>query len=119
MNKLVKTGIETTVKVLIVYDPDTMPAQAMGECRDEARIKTWMADEWHYCGVRAQITIHNWQTGNHVEYTTAGLWGIESDSEKTYLLEVGNDELHTLLTEFPQLKDIDTTLTEDSFKYVD
>jgi hypothetical protein len=61
---------------------------------DQARLDAWKNDEWHGIGIRARadILIVRNGVGTTHTLTSAGLWGIESDSGEEYLSEVFEEE---------------------------
>lgn len=58
------------------------------------RLAAYDRDEWHMIGVRAVAHIRI--NGIAETITSAGLWGIESDSDESYVAEVYAEELETL-----------------------
>lgn len=64
----------------------------------EERMRRYNADQWCYVGVRAKasIMIVKNGVGFMTEIESAGLWGIESDSELSYFDEVFEEEKETL-----------------------
>lgn len=72
----------------------------------DARMRAWECGEWRYVGVRAKAEIkiphgHDWIV-SHI--SSPGLWGIESDSDESYLNEVYEEEKATLLGMLESLK---------------
>lgn len=63
-----------------------------------SRAQAFARDEWRYIGVQARAHIHIIQNGAGTYYTltSAGLWGIESDSGEDYLNEVFDEEKNAL-----------------------
>lgn len=62
--------------------------------RDYARMESLNAGNWCFLGIRAQAEI---VAGNVCQkITSGGLWGIESDSDESYLKEVESEELSEL-----------------------
>ena len=57
-------------------------------------------------GVVLSITRHNWQTGVHTEFSTAGVWGFEPDTEMAYVLDIALQEFETLKLEYPGTFDL-------------
>lgn len=110
-----KSKIETTVTIRLIHDDCIGIEQAKERLfsgdldylqEEEKRFQAWKQDEFYFLGVRVLVEIHNWHTGNNRKFESAGLWGIESDSDSSYFLEVARDELHNLQAEFPELKDL-------------
>jgi len=63
---------------------------------DFERMESLVAGNWEFIGIRGEAEIegspHYWTN----PITTPGLWGIESDSGKSYLKEVADEELAQL-----------------------
>jgi len=77
--------------------------------QDEARLKAWRNDEWHFVGIRARATIKiphgsNPECWITTELVSPGLWGIESDSGAEYFEQVYQDERQILLGMLDSLK---------------
>lgn len=99
---------------VIVCDPDAQPLDALFQDsayreQDEARLKAWRDDEWHFVGVRARATIKiphgtNPECWITAELLSPGLWGIESDSGDDYFDQVYHDEREILLDMLVSLK---------------
>jgi hypothetical protein len=78
---------------------DTLSELERGVVHDEGRANGYEKGEWWYIGVRARAIIHtNDGSGGWLVNTlhTAGLWGLESDSDERYLSAVGDNELDLL-----------------------
>jgi hypothetical protein len=86
------TVTTVTFKVLPDLNPDTSWLEG-------ARLEAFNAGEFAFVGVRAEVQVRDWQAGTCTDVTSAGLWGIESDSGVEYLTEVGRDELASLTDE--------------------
>lgn len=106
------------IKVLAVRtttddEPDWLFQDPDYEKEDQERFEAWQQEEWTLDGVRTRVVVWNKSTGNTCTYESAGLWGIESDSNDDYFLEIAQQELENLQNEFPQLNDIkiDKTVT--------
>jgi hypothetical protein len=91
-------NIETTVEILVLpdNDPDTSWLE-QDEFSD--RLAEYQAGGFGFVGVRARVKVHNWTTGVTKTIESAGLWGVESDSEESYIREVGMEELDALKPE--------------------
>lgn len=65
---------------------------------DPERVKAYRAGQWHFIGIRAKAVIDVIRQGytTQYEFESAGLWGIESDSDESYLQEVFREECHQL-----------------------
>lgn len=62
--------------------------------QDYARMEGYNRDQWAFVGVRAEAEININSTIQTIR--SAGLWGIESDSDASYFKEVEGEELHDL-----------------------
>lgn len=62
--------------------------------QDYRRLLAYCRGEWSYIGIQAHaiVTVR----GITQTITTAGRWGIEGDSDESYLSEVGKEELFEL-----------------------
>lgn len=72
---------------------------------DEARLADWNGGDWDYIGIQAKavILVVESGTGTTYEITSAGLWGIESDSGEEYLNKVFAGECETLKRHIPMM----------------
>ena len=68
---------------------------------DRARLAAFNRGEWRFIGIRARasILIVSGGVGTHYDMTSAGLYGIESDSGREYLESVFEEERETLLAD--------------------
>lgn len=91
-------NIETTVSITVLpdQDPDTSYLEQDGF---EDRLAAYRAGDFAHVGVRAEVIRHDWTSGTVTSVTSAGLWGIESDSGADYYREVGREELDSLRDE--------------------
>jgi hypothetical protein len=66
--------------------------------RDYERMERLNRGDWYYVGVRAEaeILVPSGDASVVQEITSGGLWGIESDSDATYLKEIVAEELSSL-----------------------
>lgn len=87
-----------------IHDDDASPMDYLYQDpdykeEDDARLATWRSGEWHFIGIRAVATIEVTSNGTSIVHklTSAGLWGIESDSGEDYLNEVYHDECQALM----------------------
>ena len=66
---------------------------------DYERMERLNRGDWRYLGIRveAQVQTHGQSTIQRI--SSGGLWGIESDSERSYFDEVAQDELRELKNE--------------------
>lgn len=66
--------------------------------QDYDRMERLQRGDWYYIGIRAEAEVQ--LTSDLVQrISSGGLWGIESDSDKSYYAEVQADELASLKTE--------------------
>lgn len=70
------------------------------------RLLAWQAGEWSYIGIRARAHIFTVQSGmgKHSTLESAGIWGIESDSDKGFLDEVYQDQVQALKDEIEAMQ---------------
>jgi hypothetical protein len=66
--------------------------------QDYERMESLHRGNWCYVGIRAEAEVLIPADGHSIsqEITSGGLWGIESDSDKSYLAEVEQEELSEL-----------------------
>lgn len=106
--------IETTVTAIRIATsdkPDWLFQDPMYVIDDTARMQAWEDGEWYLLGIRVRVRVHNWTTGNVQTVESAGLWGIESDSTEDYFLQIAQEELTNIQTEYPQFNDISINRT--------
>lgn len=85
-------------------DPDLSylePQTWMGEedkTANAVRLAAYQRDEWHMIGIRAKATICVQRLGCSTSYelTSPGLWGVESDSDESYLQSVYEEQCSVL-----------------------
>jgi hypothetical protein len=102
------------IEKVTVYDQDAQPLDYLFQDPayrepDEARLKAWRNDEWHFVGIRARATIKiphgsNLECWITTELVSPGLWGIESDSGADYFEQVYQDQRQILLGMLATLK---------------
>lgn len=69
---------------------------------DYQQMERYNAGDWCMLGIKAVAEVV--MTGNVVQrVSSGGLWGVESDSEESYLQEVGDEELGTLREELESM----------------
>lgn len=81
--------------------------------RDAERLKAYYDGDWHMLGCYAVATVSYpaGQGSRRIErFQSGGLWGIESDSDQSYLDSVAADEISDLRE---HLKHFGITLPED------
>lgn len=82
------------------YDSDVpnLEERDMYRKRDAERLAAYRRGDWHMIGIRAKATIWIQRSGYQTNYTieSPGLWGVESDSEKSYLDSVFKEECSIL-----------------------
>jgi len=99
------------VVVVVDEDPDTSWLE-QGEWTD--RLEAYSRGDFYFVGVYAEARIRfqtpqgGWTQGAYVR--TPGVWGIESDSDESYLAEVGNEEQGELAE---MLEALNVTLSSD------
>ena len=76
------------------YDNETPENVRKYTAEDYARMEALNAGQWSFVGIRAEAEIRVDGIIQHI--SSGGLWGIESDSDDSYLDEVANEELHQL-----------------------
>lgn len=67
--------------------------------QDQTRLDRWEANEWHYMGITAEVWTQprdGWTEGYCIG-RSGGLWGIESDSDPAYLVEIGREEMRSAI----------------------
>lgn len=66
--------------------------------QDQERLKDFYAGEWHMAGCVAKAVVsYPWGNCRRLQnFSSAGLWGIESDSDKEYCHEVEFEQLDDL-----------------------
>ena len=81
---------------------------ANNECaqQDYERMEAYNDEHWNMMGIRAQAEIHTSTNGTDWlinRISSGGLWGIESDSDKSYLATIARDEMSELKTTLLEL----------------
>jgi hypothetical protein len=102
------------IEMLTSYDQEATPLDYLFQDpqyreHDDARLKAWRNDEWHFVGIRARATIkvpygNNPDCWITSELLSPGLWGIESDNGDWYFEQVYQDERDILLAMLGSLK---------------
>lgn len=72
----------------------------------EERMEAWLNDEWEFIGVMAKGTIYipiGGKSFRVMELQSAGLWGIESDADDSYIESVFQEERDGLMDELKTL----------------
>lgn len=82
------------------YSRQVAEEMARRYCRsDFERAEAYSNGHWHMIGIVAKATVSR-PIGNSARrletLQSSGLWGIESDSDTAYLMEVAQEELHDL-----------------------
>lgn len=87
------------------FVPTISPEQSGNPASAEAdyqRMERYNAGDWCMLGIKAVAEVV--MTGSVVQrVSSGGLWGVESDSEESYLQEVGDEELGTLREELESM----------------
>ncbi len=96
-------GCYVTFERIEEHDADANPNDYLfqdDDYRDEdqARLDAWNNDDWSFIGLRAKATVMIVSNGVGVflEFTSPGLWAVESDSGEDYLQEVYEEECEAL-----------------------
>jgi hypothetical protein len=107
------------IDMATTYDPVADPRDYLFQdpdyrTEDEARLKAWLNDEWHFVAIRARATIKLPYGGNPdcwitSELLSPGLWGIEGDSSEEYFEEVYREEHALLIDMLASLKTFQLT----------
>lgn len=94
-------------KVFILFDHDSNPdVSYLEQPGFEQRRRQYQNGLFHFGGLYAVAKIDHIRRWPHTggyqyigtsEYTSAGLWGIESDSDQSYLDEIATEQLAELL----------------------
>ena len=110
---------EVEIDMLATYDQVAEPLDYLFQDpdyreEDEARLKAWRNEEWHFVGIRARATPKipygiNPQCWITSELLSPGLWGIESDSGDDYFQQVYQDERAVLIDMLAHLKTCQVT----------
>ena len=105
---------EIEIEMVTTYDQDAQPLDYLYQDpeyreQDDARLKAWRNDEWHFVGIRAKATIKisygiNAECWIVTELSTPGLWGVESDSGEELFQQVFQEEREILLGMLEPLK---------------
>jgi hypothetical protein len=95
------------------YDDTAQPTDYLFQdpdykAEDDARLAAWRADDWHFIGIaaRAHVEVIRSGVGTGYTLTSAGLWGIESDSGEEYLNEVYGEECDALLGDLRAMHEV-------------
>jgi hypothetical protein len=83
-----------------------------GEMDGPARIAAYKRGDWHFIGVRAVAIIWIQRDKYRTNYTleSPGCYGIESDSDESYLKEVFAEECDTLRSDIEAMKNAEFKL---------
>ena len=113
-------SVEIEIEMTTSFDQDAQPLDYLFQDpayrqQDEARLKAWRNDEWHFIGIRARAAIKFpfginpdcWITS---ELLSPGLWGIESDSGDDYFQQVYQEEREILIAMLASLKTPEITV---------
>lgn len=77
-------------------DPDTSYLEQEGF---EERKRQYLADLFGFLGIIAKCEVQSGDSSTIQTLRSGGLWGVESDSDKSYLAEVATEELSSLRSE--------------------
>jgi hypothetical protein len=64
--------------------------------QDYERMEAGNRGDWNMLGIRAEARVQLTKDGPWQEISSGGLWGIESDSDQSYIKEVKDEQLHEL-----------------------
>lgn len=81
----------------------------------EQRLADWKAGDWEYIGIVAAAEVHIPIGGNSFvvhTFRSAGLWGVESDSDESYIADLYAEQKADLLD---SLKTLGTALSAGNF----
>jgi hypothetical protein len=81
------------VEVVVMADENPDPSYLDQEGFED-RKKEFERGDFGFVGVRAEASVVVGGVIQHI--TSGGLWGIESDSDKKYIREVGEEEYNAL-----------------------
>ena len=91
MANIINRILSISTKHLWDPDPDTSYLEA---AEFEDRYRQYRNDEFGFIGIRAEAEIV--VGGVCQTITSGGLWGVESDSDRSYLAEVEQEEIGQL-----------------------
>lgn len=87
-------------------DPDASPLDYLFQDKeyrdqDQARLDAFRDGAWHFIGIQAAAHLYIVRNGvsTHYQFNSPGLWGIESDSEPSYLESVFSDEKDVVMND--------------------
>jgi hypothetical protein len=87
--------------------PENTPEEVCKYVRqDYERMESLNRGDWYFLGISAEAKISvpsGYQTGTLQTITSGGLWGIESDSEDSYLESIEQEELSELRSQLKAL----------------
>ena len=88
-------------------DVSYLEQECFNDEEGRARLAAFHAGDWGMIGIRAKATIvvrHS--NGNSTSYTltSAGLWGIESDSPESYLADIYAEQCEELKIDIKAMK---------------
>ena len=106
------------LKIVVEYssdnDPDTSYLYQDGF---EDRRQQWLDGQFHFIGIYSKAIV---QLGNSLLQTikSGGLWGIESDSDQSYLKEIEREEISQLTQELTAIGFSQSTIKSAIHKYL-
>lgn len=102
------------IEVLHDYDEHGDIENILISDEDANRRETFHRGEWHYIGIRTKATIYLPDGDGSFKVETissGGLWGVESDSDVSYLESIAKEERDTLMR-YLKMLNVVTTLVE-------
>jgi hypothetical protein len=86
--------------IQLAQEPDDCPDPSYLEQKDmgfEDRLAAFNRGDFCFVGIYARYELHNWKSGVTTAIRSAGLWGIESDSDANYFQQVFDEERQSLI----------------------
>jgi len=81
------------------YEGDTPENIRKYVLQDYSRMEGLNHDQWCYLGIRAEVQVQASHGAVIQNFSSGGLWGIESDSDKSYFAEIEQEQLGELREE--------------------
>lgn len=72
--------------------------------QDYKRAESYNNNEWYFMGIQARAQLLNTETSTLHTISSSGLWGIESDSDESYLNTLKKEMLDDLKSELKAFK---------------
>lgn len=106
-----ENGLYISFEKKVVYDdhfePDHLFQDDAYKEEDQKRLDAFKEGEWLAIGIRAVAIVSHVSNGASFNFTieSAGLWGIESDSDEKYIEETYQDQVDSLKATITALKE--------------